>query len=127
MPHNWASAEFIRLACHLMILERGDELHLLEGLPLAWAKAGAKNRLQDIPTIFGPVSLALRVSDDGRTAKLDITPPRREPPAKLVVHLEQFGRDIESMSVNGKRTAGDTLTLPSTGAASVVLTFKPTK
>ena len=127
MPHNWASAEFIRLACHLMILERGDELHLLEGLPRAWAKAGAKNHLHDIPTIFGPVSLALRISDDGRTARLDITPPRREPPAKLEVHLEQFGREIESMSVNGKRTDGDTLTLPSKGAASVVLIFKPTK
>ena len=33
MPHNWASAEFIRLTVHLLALDRGDELHLLEGLP----------------------------------------------------------------------------------------------
>ncbi|MCX6900277.1 MAG: hypothetical protein NT105_16465 [Verrucomicrobia bacterium] len=124
MPHNWASAEFIRLACHLMVLERGDELHLLEGMPRAWVKPGAKNRLKNIPTIFGPVSLALRVSDDGRTATLDITPPRREPASKLVVHLEHFGREIESASVNGKRIVGDTLTLPSKEAALVVLSFK---
>ncbi|MGD0091875.1 MAG: hypothetical protein ABSE73_18325, partial [Planctomycetota bacterium] len=28
MPHNWASAEFIRLTRHLLVLERGAELHL---------------------------------------------------------------------------------------------------
>ena len=33
MPHNWASAEFIRLVIHLLALDRGDELHLLEGFP----------------------------------------------------------------------------------------------
>jgi len=124
MPHNWASAEFVRLACHLMVLERGDELHMLEGMPRAWAKPGAKNRLKDIPTIFGLVSLALRVSGDGRTAALDITPPRREPAKKLVVHLEHFGRDVESVKVNGKMVAGDSLTLSSEKATSVVLNFK---
>jgi hypothetical protein len=124
MPHNWASAEFIRLACHLMVLERGDELHLLEGMPRAWAKPGAKNRLKDIPTIFGPVSVALRVSSDGRTATLDITPPRREPAKKLMVHLEHFGRDVESVKVNRKMVAGDSLTLSSEKATSVVLNFK---
>ena len=36
MPHNWASAEFIRLAIHLLALDRGDELHLLEGMPAEW-------------------------------------------------------------------------------------------
>ena len=38
MPHNWASAEFIRLVRHLLVLERGDELHLLEGLPRGWLR-----------------------------------------------------------------------------------------
>ncbi|MFA6545723.1 MAG: hypothetical protein WCS99_15000, partial [Limisphaerales bacterium] len=36
MPHNWAGAEFIRLVRDLLVLERGDELHLLEGLPAGW-------------------------------------------------------------------------------------------
>ena len=40
MPHNWASAEFIRLAVHLLALDRGDELHLLEGMPAQWLGAG---------------------------------------------------------------------------------------
>ncbi|MCB0114182.1 MAG: hypothetical protein KDD84_08825, partial [Caldilineaceae bacterium] len=33
MPHNWASAEFIRLVRHLLVMERGDTLSLLPGLP----------------------------------------------------------------------------------------------
>ena len=36
MPHNWASAEFIRLTVHLLALDRRDELHLFEGLPVEW-------------------------------------------------------------------------------------------
>jgi hypothetical protein len=32
-PHDWANAEFIRLASHHLVFERGDELHLLEGVP----------------------------------------------------------------------------------------------
>ena len=40
MPHNWASAEFVRLAVHLLEIDRGDELHLLEGMPAEWLKPG---------------------------------------------------------------------------------------
>ena len=40
MPHNWASGEFIRMVRHMLILERGGELHLLEALPKAWTKPG---------------------------------------------------------------------------------------
>ena len=50
MPHNWASAEFIRLVRDLLVLERGDELHLFEGLPrgMDWARqGGARKRRAD--------------------------------------------------------------------------------
>jgi len=87
MPHNWASAEFIRLVRHLMILERGNDLHLLEGMPAAWAKAGAVNRLTDMPTEFGPMSLRLGVSDDGRTARLCLDPPARTRPKHIFLHV----------------------------------------
>ncbi|MEW6746808.1 MAG: hypothetical protein AB1486_29050 [Planctomycetota bacterium] len=110
MPHNWASAEFIRLVRHLMILERGDELHLLEGLPQAWTRAGAVTRLIAVPTSFGDSSLSLAVSPDGTSAKLALDPPRRRPPARLAVHLEGFGRPILRVSV-GKRALATEETL----------------
>jgi hypothetical protein len=88
MPHNWASAEFIRLVRHLLVLERGDELHLFEGLPAAWIRPGAATRVHGALTEFGPISLELRVSADGRTASLHLEPPRRNPARKIVLHLD---------------------------------------
>ena len=61
MPHNWASAEFIRLVRHLLVMERGETLELLPGLPAAWLYPGATLRLERTPTRFGPISLDLTV------------------------------------------------------------------
>ena len=97
MPHNWASAEFIRLVRHSMILERGNEMHLLEGLPTAWTKAGNKTQLKDVPTTFGQVSICVRVANDGKNAEIEVSPPTRRLPEKIVVHLEQFGSKIKSI------------------------------
>ena len=66
MPHNWASAEFIRLTTHLLALDHGDELHLLEGLPPEWTRPGMVTRLNGILTPFGPLHLELRIADDGK-------------------------------------------------------------
>lgn len=87
MPHNWASAEFIRLIRNLLVFERGRELHLLEGLPRTWLRPGARTELDRIFTNFGPVSLRLQVSEDGRELRLLLEPPRREPPEKIAIHL----------------------------------------
>jgi hypothetical protein len=94
MPHNWASAEFIRLIRHMLILERGRELHLLEGMPHVWSRPGDTIRLTEIPTSFGPVSLSVHVAPDGRTGWIRVRPPQRERVDNLVVHLEQFDRPI---------------------------------
>jgi hypothetical protein len=94
MPHNWASAEFIRLVRHLIALERGDELHLLEGVPPAWIVPGKSVRFKDVLTEFGPISLELRTAADGREAVLTLDPPRRDPPKRIVLHLAGWsGRD----------------------------------
>jgi len=87
MPHNWASAEFIRLVRHLLVLERDNELHLFEGLPPAWARPGAVTQMQGVLTEFGPISFELRVADDGSRATLKLDPPRRNPPGRIIVHL----------------------------------------
>ena len=69
MPHNWASAEFIRLTVHLLELDRGDELHLLEGLPArvarrrAWSPGSTAS-----PRPSARSHLTVQVSKDGQTA-----------------------------------------------------------
>ncbi|MBL7154204.1 MAG: hypothetical protein ISS79_10850, partial [Phycisphaerae bacterium] len=100
MPHNWASAEFIRLVRHLLILERREELHLLAAIPAAWTNPGNKTQLVDIPTSFGPVSLTVQMAPTGKAASIQITPPSRpgpggEPPKKIVVHLEHFPKPVK--------------------------------
>jgi len=106
MPHNWASAEFIRMVRHMMILERGPELHLLEGMPTAWTQAGNRTSLKQIPTSFGRVSLSVVVSDDGGSATIRAQLPCRDRVRKVVVHLEHFDRPIRRIYCEGKDLSG---------------------
>jgi hypothetical protein len=86
MPHNWASAEFIRLTTHLLALDRGDELHLLEGMPAEWLGPGKLTRLNGIATPFGPLHMTVQVQKDGKTAVLEVKPLAANCQA-IVVHL----------------------------------------
>jgi hypothetical protein len=86
MPHNWASAEFIRLAVHLLEIDRGDELHLLEGMPAEWLKPSMTTRLSGVATPFGPLDMSVIVAADGNSAVLDVKPLATNCRA-IVVHL----------------------------------------
>jgi len=86
MPHNWASAEFIRLTVHLLELDRGDELHLLEGMPAEWLQAGMVTKLNGILTPFGPLFMTVQVSGDGKTAVIEVKPLAANCKG-IVVHL----------------------------------------
>ena len=65
MPHNWGSAEFIRLARHLIVFERSNDLDLLAGIPESWRTPGAVVALEKTPTRFGPVSVRLESLENG--------------------------------------------------------------
>jgi hypothetical protein len=107
MPHNWASAEFIRLVRHSLVLERGNELHLFEAMPAKWTRPGAVTRLRDIATEFGPVSLEFRVSKDGAAGVLKLTPPQRTPPTRIVLHLDNWSGQTGTLDLplrGGSRT-----------------------
>jgi hypothetical protein len=86
MPHNWASAEFIRLTIHLLALDRGDELHLLEGFPRAWAGPGMTTRLNGIATPFGPLDLTVQAYKEGKSVTVKVKPLAANCQA-VVVHL----------------------------------------
>ncbi|SPE52483.1 exported hypothetical protein [Verrucomicrobia bacterium] len=90
MPHNWASAEFIRLTIHLLELDRGDELHLLEGLPTEWTGPGMVTRLRGVATPFGPLDLALRIDKKGKRGTLSVKPLAANCKA-IILHLPGGG------------------------------------
>jgi hypothetical protein len=91
MPHNWASAEFIRLVVHMIEIDKGGDLHLFEGLPTQWLQPGKQVALHGIRTPFGPVDLSLIVNSTGDAAelKLQFTEPGHLP-GKVVVHKENW-------------------------------------
>ena len=91
---------------HLLILERGNDLHLFEGLPAVWAKPGGVNRLKNMPTEFGPTSLELRISEDGRTARLRVDPPTRTQPEHIFLHLGQWTGSTDPKAVVELPVAG---------------------
>jgi hypothetical protein len=90
MPHNWASAEFIRMIRHFIALERGEELHLFEALPPTWTKAGMRTSLKGIYTEFGILDVDLVVSKDGKKADIsvDLNCAGHKAPSSIVIHLD---------------------------------------
>ena len=104
MPHNWASAEFLRLVLHMIVFERGDELHLLEGVPKPWLQPGKEIAIKEALTKFGPVSLNVRVSDDGEQTTISVLPPQRVAPKKMVVH---FGGQNYDLLKSGEKKDGE--------------------
>ena len=91
MPHNWASAEFIRLVVHMIELDRGHDLHLFEALPPAWIGPGKRVALHGIRTPFGPVELSLVVNARGDAARLHLQfTEKGHLPGKVVVHKDDW-------------------------------------
>jgi hypothetical protein len=71
---------------HLLELDRGDELHLLEGMPAQWLKAGMTTRLNGVRTPFGRLRMAVQVDPQGETATLEVEPLAANCKA-VIVHL----------------------------------------
>ena len=92
MPHNWASAEFVRLTLHLMMLERNDELHLLAGVPPEWLYDGAQLEAREIATVFGTISLRVEVEND--MLHVEATAAGSDCTA-FVVHLDGWQPDAD--------------------------------
>ncbi len=69
-----ASALFIKQVRRMLMIERGDTLELLAGIPDSWYRPGAAIMLNDCPTAFGKVRLMLSISADGRRATATVGP-----------------------------------------------------
>ena len=80
MPHNWASAEFVRLVRHLLVFERGETLELLPALPPEWLRPGAEVRVDRTPTRFGPCHAAPTLRSAGKS---DVCPTTWMPPGRV--------------------------------------------
>ncbi|MCD6340079.1 MAG: hypothetical protein J7M29_11965, partial [Verrucomicrobia bacterium] len=112
MPHNWASAEFIRLAIHLLELDRGRELHLFEGLPAEWTRPGMRVELRGVATPFGPLTLCLATASDGKSAELRLGSLADASCRKVVVHLGGWARADRAATLELDPRRDHRLTIP---------------
>lgn len=88
MPHAWSGSEFVRLVRNLLVLERGTELHLFEGLPQAWCAPGMQTQMQEIHTYFGKLTLCLEFATDDGTPLLTLAPLSDTTCTAVVVHTK---------------------------------------
>jgi len=112
MPHNWASAEFIRLVVHLLALDRGNELHLFEGLPIEWTRPGMVTKLNGICTPFGKLTLQLKIAKDGKSAALRVEPLSDASCQKIVVHLSGWAVKSDAATVELKSANPHEIIIP---------------
>jgi hypothetical protein len=74
MPHNWASAECVLYLRHMLALEDGAALRLLEGLGAAELALRQPYRLRQTPTRFGRVNMELTPEGAGWRLKFERGP-----------------------------------------------------
>jgi Bacterial alpha-L-rhamnosidase 6 hairpin glycosidase domain len=85
IPHATGAANYAFMLRHALIHERGDELHLLRGVPDWWLEPGREIRVDKAPTHFGPLSLRVRGTAKGVTVKF--AAPTRQPAQRIILYL----------------------------------------
>lgn len=121
MPHNWASAEFIRLVRNLLIFERGETLELLRGLPPEWCHD--EIAVEAMPTKFGSVNLRVTFTSDGQ-ATIEYTRTtngHREPQS---VKLFLPGMSNPTNNGQGLTPLDGAIELPDTSSAIITARLK---
>ncbi len=91
-----------------------DTLQLLRLVPRAWLSEQTTTRFENVPTLFGPVTVNFRLTEGGTTLDLDFRERFRHPPAKILLHVPPLP-DLNKVVINGKSNdagPGDVLTVP---------------
>lgn len=91
---------FLNLLRACLVIEEDDTLYLAKAAPVSWFKSGETVEVKDAATWFGPMSWSACIGDE--IIEATITPPRRNPPAKLAMRLRRAdGKPIKEVTVNG--------------------------
>ena len=85
IPHVTGACNFALILRHMLIHERGDELHLLRAVPDWWLDDGEEIRVENAPTHFGTMNLTVRGTKSG--VEVLLMKPQRQPPERIILHL----------------------------------------
>jgi hypothetical protein len=128
-PHMHSNSRCLAMLRIALLLEVGDELHLMKGTPRGWLEDGKKVEVRNAPTDFGEVNYDAESKISSDKVVVNIDPPTRRT-AVIVLHVRppsKYG-DIRSVTVNGKAWpdfSGDAVKLGElNGRTHVVCEFK---
>jgi hypothetical protein len=111
MPHNWASAECVRYLRHLLVLEDGPRMRLLEGMIPPNSFVRERFRLERTPTRFGRVTLDLEpLAGNGWKLEATLEPAQRANSVEIPVSINgrQFERVVgANFQINGGKVMID--------------------
>jgi len=120
MPHNWASAECVLYMRHMLALEDGWRLRLLEGIGDFELNARQPYAITNSPTRFGRITMRLAPERRGRSWRLEFSRGQGTAPAGLSLP-ERLGTRLELMDLRGasfRRDGGQVLVSPEAAAWS---------
>jgi len=72
------AAFIVWLRC-LLILEEGDELHLLAGVPEEWLQPGREITVEGAASWYGPLDLRVVSQNSPRQIAVELSDPERNP------------------------------------------------
>jgi hypothetical protein len=90
--------------CVVDDLVEPDTLHLLRLVPRAWLRKGEEVRFENIPTIFGPVTVNFQPDAAGVSVRVDYRSDFHHPPKRTLIHGPPLA-GLSEMIVNGRRIA----------------------
>ena len=95
IPHALGASNYAIMLRHMLVHERGDELHLLTAVPDWWLADGKEIRIQRAPTHFGLIDL--RVIGTEKGVQVEFEPPRRQSPKRIFLYLPQSRPLVKSV------------------------------
>jgi hypothetical protein len=109
LPHTYSCTQQLRLLRNMLVHEEGNDLVIAQGIPSAWIEPSKSVRIEDAPTMFGPMSCRIE-SEDAKSVSITLDPPTRTTPSAIRIHLRHpQGLTPQSVVVNGDSEATATI------------------
>jgi len=115
LEHRWAWGQYygppstdgawFEIYRKMLVNEIGqDTLMIGQAIPQSWLEEGKKIEVKDAPTYFGKTSFSIEGLNSNNEIKATVEVPDRTTPRQLLVRFRHpSGKQIRSVTVNGKR------------------------